>query len=108
MSGTGGNTQFLVPAAKFRWTAGEKETQHFALPSGWSVTRCRRCGSPLPASHDGRRVWVSAGLMSDPLGTAVKVHIFAGSRADWDAIPEGVAQFHEFPPGYQPTPGEPE
>ena len=103
VSGTASNAQFLVPVGKFRWTAGEKETRRFALPSGWSVTRCNRCGSPLPASHDGQRYWVPAGLMSDPLGTTVKVHIFAGSRADWDSIPEGVAQFDEFPPGYSPT-----
>jgi hypothetical protein len=99
VSGTSGNAVFLVPIAKFRWTAGEHSTVRFALPSHWSVTRCQRCGSPLPASHDGKQFWVPAGLMNEPLGTKVKLHIHTASRADWDEIPQGVAQFEAFPPG---------
>jgi hypothetical protein len=103
VSGTNGNAVFLVPTESFGWTQGAESTTRFALPSGWSVLRCNRCGSPLPISHDGKRFWVPAGLMNEPLDTSIKIHIFAGSKADWDEIPKEVTQFEAWPPGYQPS-----
>lgn len=97
VSGTNGNAVFLVPLSNFEWQSGEKDTVHFALASGWSVLRCQTCGSPLPQSHDGKQMWVSAGLMDDDLDTTIAYQIFAGSRADWDRHSEDLVEFDEFP-----------
>ena len=97
VSGTNGNAVFIVPKADFQWVAGESETVRFELPSGWSVLRCNRCGSPLPQSHDGEQVWVGAGLMDDPLETEIKMHIFCASRADWDRPAVDAREFDEWP-----------
>ncbi len=97
VSGTNGNAVFIVPIADFRWTAGEGEWEHFTLPSGWGVPRCRRCGCPLPHSYDEARVWVPAGLMDDDLGTEIKLHIFCASRADWDQLAKDAPEFDEYP-----------
>ena len=98
VSGTNGNAVFLVPIANFEWIGGEPKSTKFSLPSGWSVLRCQQCGSPLPQSHDGERMWVTAGLMDDDLDAVVAYRIFAGSRADWDHEAESVAEFEEMPP----------
>jgi hypothetical protein len=96
VSGTNGNAVFLVRKQRFAWTSGEEHTRSFALPSGWSVLRCATCGSPLPQSHDGERVWVIAGLMDDDLGTDIKRRIFCGSRADWDRESAECEEFEEW------------
>ena len=95
VSGTNGNAIFLVPADRFEWVDGQDHTDNFAFPSGWGVTRCQDCGSPLPASHDGKLFWVPAGLMNDPLETDIKQHIFCGSRADWDKEAVDAQHFDE-------------
>ena len=59
--------------------------------------RCRTCGSPLPQSHDGERIWVIAGLMDDDLETEIVRHIFCGSRADWDRPAAEAEEFDEWP-----------
>ena len=97
VSGTNGNAVFIVALDRFSWISGENDTTAFAFPSGWSVTRCDTCGSPVPSSFDGRQVWVQAGLMDDPLDTDVKRHIFCASRADWDRESPDATQHDEYP-----------
>ena len=96
VSGANGNAVFLVPNEDFRWLAGESDTTKFSLPSGWSVLRCRKCGSPLPQSHDGKQMWVTAGLMDEDLGASVGLKIFVGSRADWDCDDPNLLEFEEM------------
>lgn len=98
VSGASGNAQFIVCAHKFAWLQGETEVVTFRLPDGWGPTRCRSCGSPVPGSYDGgKRVWVQAGLMDDPLDTQIVQHIFCGSRADWDREAPDAKHHAEYP-----------
>jgi hypothetical protein len=100
VSGTMGNAIFLVPKERFRWIEGEDAVRTFSLPSGWGVTRCVECGSPLPVCLDENQYWVNAGLMDDPIRTTIKIHIHTASMADWDRIPESERQFAGWPPGH--------
>ncbi len=98
VSGTNGNAQFIVPADRFSWSAGQHQVTRFQLADGWGPTRCQRCGSPVPDSYDaGKQMWVQAGLMDAALDTDMKLHIFCGSRADWDVESEDARHFHEYP-----------
>lgn len=99
VSGTAGNAQFIVPIERFNWILGEEKTKEFKPGDGWGrgPRRCNECGSPMPDTYDGQRMWVQAGLMDDPLGTDIKLHIFCGSRADWDGESPD-AQFYEEEP----------
>ena len=99
VSGTAGNAQFIVRTARFRWLRGEDRIVKFKLPSGWGGSRCAECGSPLPDSYDGERMWVPAGLMDDVLGTRIVQHIFCGSRADWDREAPDAKRYEEYPEG---------
>ena len=84
VSGTTGNAQFIITIEKFAWVRGKEDVKGFKLADGWGPSRCKTCGSPIPDSYDGQRMWVQAGLMDEPLDTDFKLHIFCGSRADWD------------------------
>ena len=53
-------------------------------------TRCKTCGTPLPAEEDEKAVYVTAGTLDVPLGTGIRTHLFCASRADWDRDNEGV------------------
>jgi hypothetical protein len=98
VSGTAGNAQFIVRAERFHWLQGHDDVVAFKLPDGWGPSRCKTCGSPVPASYgDGKRVWVPAGLMDEPLKTSVVQHIFCGSQADWDRESPDVKRYEEYP-----------
>ena len=99
VSGTVGNAQFIVPNERFKWLTGEEKVGDFKPGAGWdrSLRRCDECGSPMPDSFDGKRMWVQAGLMDDELGTDIKLHIYCGSRADWDSESPDAQSYEEAP-----------
>ena len=51
----------------------------------------------MPDSYDGQRMRVQAGLRDDALNTNIKLHIFCGSRADWERGSEDAGHFDETP-----------
>lgn len=83
-SGSNGNSILIVPRAQFRWVRGEDHGATFELRPTYSVTRCKTCGTPIPAEIDEHNVYVTAGTLDAPLGDGVGVHLFCASRADWD------------------------
>lgn len=97
---TGGNGTmvFLVPIERFRWLQGEDQIKKFQLRATYSATRCGRCGSPVPASYDGKHVWIQPGLMDDDLDAKMVLHHHVDSKADWDEIPEHLPHYAGYPP----------
>ena len=60
---------------------------------------CGTCGSTLfwdPIHHDWTAV--AMGAFDEPTGVAEHVHIFAASKGDYYALPEGVPAYDEVPP----------
>lgn len=89
-SGSVGNAILIVPRDRFRWLKGEDHGVTFALRETYSITRCRTCGTPLPAETDETNVYVTAGTLDVPLGKGVRTHLFCASRADWDRDEAGA------------------
>lgn len=59
---------------------------------------CGECGSLLYSLvRDGSYVHVTLGTLLDPPTITVSSHIFVGSKAEWDAICDGLPQFDAFP-----------
>ncbi len=62
---------------------------------------CRTCGSPILLDYDGYPdLWLAAGTLdngSHP-GRAVDgaAHIFVGSKAPWETVPDGLPQYDGF------------
>ena len=94
-SGSVGNAILIVPRAQFRWTAGEDHAVTYALRETYSVTRCKTCGTALPAEADEANIYVTAGTLDEPLEAGIRTHLFCASRADWDWDEDGVRYFEE-------------
>jgi hypothetical protein len=94
-TGSVGNAILIVPRERFRWLAGEDQGVTFALRPSYTITRCKTCGTPLPAETDEKNFYVTAGTLDDPLGTGIKTRIFCASRADWDRDRPDVRYFNE-------------
>ena len=84
VSGGMGNTIMIVPRERFRWLAGEDHRVTYAPRPTYSITRCKTCGTPLPAEEDETNIYVTAGTLDDPLDAGIVSHIFYGSKADWE------------------------
>jgi hypothetical protein len=52
-----------VPTDRFRWVKGEDHGVTFALRPTYTITRCKTCGTPLPAELDAQNVYVTAGTL---------------------------------------------
>lgn len=98
VSGAASNASIFVPRDKLIWLAGEGLRQTFALPSGWSTTFCRTCGSKAPGLHpSGGAYFVPAGCLDDDPTLPIGGHIYVGSKASWDEIGGSAPQFQEGP-----------
>lgn len=94
-SGGTGNAILIVPRDRFRWLSGEDHRTTYELRPTYSITRCKTCGTPLPAEEDADNVYLTAGTLDDPLGTGVNTRIFCASRADWDRDTAATRHFDE-------------
>jgi hypothetical protein len=90
-----GNTILIVPRERFRWLTGEDHRVTYALRPTYKITRCKTCGTPLPAEEDEQNVYLTAGTLDDPLDAGIKGHIFYDSRADWARDSEDACYFVE-------------
>jgi hypothetical protein len=96
-SGANGNAILKVPLDRFRWLKGEDHAVTFTLRETYSITRCKTCGTPLPAEVDQANVYLTAGTLDVPLGRGVRMHMFCASGADWDRDEPDVRYFDERP-----------
>ena len=92
-SGGTGNAILVVMRENFRWITGEDHRQTYELRPTYSITRCKTCGTPLPAEEDETHVYLTAGTLDDPLDVGIKNHIFWGSRSDWERDMDHTAYF---------------
>ena len=60
---------------------------------------CSNCGSTLCGLVEGVVHGVTLGCVNGDPGVEINRHIFVGSKAPWDIIPEGATTFEEEPPG---------
>jgi hypothetical protein len=92
----------FVRPADFHWVRGEEQLTNYRLPNTdrFGNAFCRTCGSPMPRRAPGRDfIVVPAGSIDGDPGVRPAYHIFAGSKAPWHEITDGLPQHQEYPPG---------
>lgn len=88
-----------VNAEEFRWLAGKELLTTYNSKQGFGLQFCSRCGSTLCGVYQGDVHGVTLGCINGDPDIEIGRHIYVGSKASWEVIPEGVVLFNgESPP----------
>ncbi|MFK7988459.1 MAG: GFA family protein [Sandaracinaceae bacterium] len=90
----------LVEPGSFAWVEGEELLTSYVGKHGAGKQFCRRCGSMLTGVFKGEVHGVALGCVDGDPGVTIENHLFVGSKAAWDVLPEGVVGHHAFPPDW--------
>lgn len=88
----------LVEPDEFSWISGEDLLTSYRSKSGAGLQFCRVCGSTLCGTLAGEVHGVTLGCVEGDPGVSLGMHIFVGSKAPWETIPDGIPQYDEGPP----------
>ena len=87
-----------VDAADFKWLTGENQLTTYVGSHGFGLRFCSRCGSTLCGVHNGAIHGLTLGCLDGDPKVEIGHHIFVGSKASWEVIPDGVVTFEEHAP----------
>jgi len=95
-AGHAANLMAAIDAVRFSEGAGEIATWRVPGARFFAHAFCRHCGGSVPRLDREREVAIApmGGLDDDP-GVRPVCHIFAGSRARWDEIRDGLPGYDE-------------
>jgi hypothetical protein len=84
-----------VAEAQVSWLTGLELLQRYESSPGKVRCFCKVCGSPLFSQRDSLPgvLRLRAGLLAEPLETAVGVHFYHDSKASWWPGPEDAPQY---------------
>lgn len=88
----------LVEPDEFKWVSGENLLTSYESNKGVGLQFCSRCGSTLRGTYQGRVHGVTLGCVEGDPEIELSMHIFVGSKAAWEIIPQGIPQYEEWPP----------
>jgi len=88
----------LAEPEEFFWVSGEDSLTSYESKSGAGLLFCSICGSTLCGTYEGKVHGVTLGCVEGNPEIELEMHIFVGSKASWETIPEGVLQYEEWPP----------
>jgi len=86
-----------VDAGRFSWVKGEDQLTSHVGEQGYGVQFCRHCGSTLSIIYQGVIHSLTLGCIDGDPEVAIAQHIFVGSKASWEVIPEAANQFDKYP-----------
>jgi hypothetical protein len=101
LSGSGATVNARVPSTAIRILEGEDLLQSFQPAEGSSKTFCLACGSNLFGGGwpDSPTASVRATAIDDAFDARPSVHMFVGSLAAWETLPDDGLERHETRPG---------
>ncbi len=88
----------LVEPNEFRWLSGENLLTTYSGKQGFGLQFCKICGSTICGVYNGKVHGVTLGCVNGDPEIDLGMHIYVGSKAKWETIPEGIPQFEEGPP----------
>lgn len=88
----------LVNSQEFAWDSGEELLTSYLNEDGHGLKFCSRCGSTLCGIVNGSVHGVTLGCIDGDPQIEIGRHIYVGSKAKWEVLPEGVVQYLEAMP----------
>ena len=87
-----------VEPGTFHWTSGEALLSTYSTGQGFGLQFCSCCGSTLCGLFEGQVHGVTLGCLNEDPQLEIGMHIFVGSKANWEVLPDGVVTYIEGPP----------
>ena len=84
-----------VEPGTFEWVCGEEKLTSYQSKSGGGLKFCSVCGSTLCGTVEGQVHGVTLGCVDGDPGVSIGMHIYVGSKAPWEILPEGVVAYDE-------------
>ena len=88
----------LVEAQDFQWLSGEELLSSYVGEHGFGLQFCKKCGSTLCGIFKGTMHGVTLGCVNGDPKIEIGRHIYVGSKASWEVLPEGGIQYQEGVP----------
>jgi len=88
----------LVDSNEFTWLSGENLLTSYKSNNDAGLQFCNKCGSTLCGTYKGKIHGITLGCVEGDPDITLERHIFVGSKASWETIPEGIPQYEEWPP----------
>lgn len=88
----------LVNSEEFKWVAGKELLTSYIGQHGFGLQFCSKCGSTLCGIFKGSIHGVTLGCINGDPKIEIGRHIYVGSKASWEVIPDGVLQYQEGAP----------
>lgn len=88
----------VVNPNEFRWLTGEEQLTSYVGEHGFGLQFCSNCGSTLCGIYEGKVHGVTLGCINGNPEVEIAQHIYVGSKAAWEVIPDGVNVFEGAPP----------
>lgn len=85
----------LVDFKDFEWLCGAELLTTYQSQHDFGLQFCSRCGSTLCGTFKGEVHGITLGCVNGNPEVEIGYHIFVGSKATWEVIPEGVKTFQE-------------
>lgn len=88
----------LVEPDSFKWLQGEELLTSYETQPGFGLRFCSKCGSTLCGTYNNSVHGITLGCLNGNPKIEIGYHIYVGSKASWEVIPEGVKTYIEGPP----------
>ncbi|MFT5894959.1 MAG: hypothetical protein ACI8VW_001832 [bacterium] len=91
-----------VNPTEFHWISGEDLLTSYVGKQGFGLQFCSKCGSTLCGVFEGVVHGVTLGCVNGDPSIEIGRHIFVGSKASWEILPDGAQIYQEYPLSQQP------
>jgi hypothetical protein len=85
----------LVDPTEFEWLSGQQFLSMYVGEHGYGFQFCKICGSTLCGVINEQIHGVTLGCLNGDPEVELNRHIYVGSKANWETIPDGVTQYSE-------------
>ncbi len=88
----------LIDPSDFKWVKGEELLTSYTGQHGFGMQFCKVCGSTLCGTYENKVHGITLGCLNEDPEIEIDQHIFVGSKANWEVIPDGIEQYEAHPP----------
>lgn len=85
----------LVEPDEFKWLDGESLLTDYVNEYGFGLQFCKNCGSTLTGIYQGVVNGVTLGCVDGDPKIEIGRHIYVGSKANWEVMPDVSNQYAE-------------